>query len=142
MVPVNYLAIALAAVAAMVVGFLWYGPLFGKKWSDLMGFGEMTPERMQDMQKKARPGYALTFVASLLMAYVLAHNIIFASSYLKVSGLAAGAQAAFWTWLGFIVPVTLGQILWENRPRMLWLINVSYWLVNLLVMSIILSVWE
>lgn len=37
MVPVNYLAILVAAVLSMVLGFLWYGPLFGKEWTKLMG---------------------------------------------------------------------------------------------------------
>lgn len=38
---VNWLAIVAAAVAAFVVGFLWYGPLFGKRWADAMGLGAM-----------------------------------------------------------------------------------------------------
>ncbi|HLD39833.1 MAG TPA: DUF1761 family protein, partial [Candidatus Nanoarchaeia archaeon] len=33
----NYLAVLVAAIAAYVVGFLWYGPVFGKKWMALMG---------------------------------------------------------------------------------------------------------
>ena len=45
-IPINYLAVLAAAVSNMVLGFLWYGPLFGKTWSKLMGWGEMTPEKM------------------------------------------------------------------------------------------------
>ncbi|MDO8488446.1 MAG: DUF1761 family protein [bacterium] len=37
MVPVNYLAILAAAVLSMVLGFLWFGPLFGQTWMKLMG---------------------------------------------------------------------------------------------------------
>src|SRR5262245_51700624 len=102
MVPVNYLAVLASAVAMMVLGFLWYGPLFGKTWSRLMGWGEMTPEKMAEMQKKARPGYAITFVGALLMAYVLSHGITFGMAYLGESGLSGGLQGAFWYWLGFV----------------------------------------
>ena len=37
-VDINYIAVVGAAVAAMVIGFLWYGPLFGKQWTKLMNF--------------------------------------------------------------------------------------------------------
>jgi hypothetical protein len=37
-ITINYAAVLLAAVANMVVGMLWYGPLFGKQWQALMGF--------------------------------------------------------------------------------------------------------
>lgn len=36
-VDINYLAVIAAGVASMVVGSLWYGPLFGRKWVALSG---------------------------------------------------------------------------------------------------------
>ena len=36
---INYLAILACAIVAMPVGFLWFGPLFGKAWQREMGFG-------------------------------------------------------------------------------------------------------
>src|SRR5216117_550063 len=35
----NWVAIIVATVAAMVIGFLWYGPVFGKSWMTLSGRG-------------------------------------------------------------------------------------------------------
>lgn len=35
---INYLAVLIAAVASMIIGFLGYGPLFGKAWMRLMNF--------------------------------------------------------------------------------------------------------
>lgn len=141
MVPINYLAVLLSAIVAMVIGFLWYGPLFGKKWSELMGWGPMTPEKMAEMQKKARPAYVITFVGALVMAYVLAHSIVFAGAFLNVTGVSAGLQAAFWSWLGFVAPVTIGTVLWDGKPWMLWVINASYYFVLLLAMGIVLGFW-
>lgn len=140
-VPINYLAVIVAAVATMVIGFLWYGPLFGKQWSRLMGWGEMTPEKMKEMQKKAVPGYAIQFIGALFMAYVLAHVLVFSNAYFNVSGVAVGIEAGFWSWLGFIAPVTVGSILWEGKPFTLWLINAGYFLVNLLMIGAILGAW-
>ncbi|MEK9176862.1 MAG: DUF1761 domain-containing protein [Patescibacteria group bacterium] len=140
MIPINYVAILISAVVTMVIGFIWYGPLFGKLWSKLMGFGEMTPEKMKEMQKAAMPGYVASFVGALVMAYVLAHALVFASAYLGASGISAGLTAGFWNWLGFVAPVTLGAILWDKGKSLtLWYINGSYYLVVLLAMGAVLA---
>lgn len=140
-IPINYLAVLAAAVANMVLGFLWYGPLFGKKWSELMGWGIMTPEKMAEMQKKARPAYAATFVTALLMAYVLAHAVIFGSTYTQTFGVLGGMTASFWYWLGIVVPVTIGTVFWDGKPWKLWFINAGYYLVAMLIMGAILGGW-
>src|SRR5687767_4576390 len=95
-VPINYVAVFAAAVAGMVIGSLWYGPLFGKPWKELMGF---TPEKMAAAKKQGmEKTYALAFLGLLLMSYALAHSIVFAEAYLKTSGAASGVQAGVWTW--------------------------------------------
>jgi len=139
-IPINYMAILVASVVAMVIGFIWYGPLFGKPWSKLMGWGEMTPEKMKEMQKKAMPAYIVSFIGFLVMGYALAHALVFLSAYFNVSGPSIGLMAGFWSWLGFVVPVTLGAVLWDGKPLTLWFINASYYLVVLLAMGYIFSV--
>ena len=139
MVPINYFAVVAATIASMALGALWYGPLFGKTWSALMGF---TPESMEAMKGKGMgKSYALMAVGSLLMSYVLAHALIFASEYLAMEGVLAGLTSGFWNWLGFIAPVTLGAVLWEGKPWKLWILNNAYQLLSLLIMGVILPVW-
>ena len=137
-VPVNYVSVFAAAIAAMGLGFLWYGPIFGKQWKYLMG---LTDESMK--QTTLTPGQAMAggFVMTLIMAYVLAHALIFASTYLRASGISAGLMAGFWNWLGFVVPVTAGTYLWEGKPLKLWGLNASYYLASLLIMGGILALW-
>ncbi len=138
-VPINYLAVLVSTVAAMVVGFLWYGPLFGKPWMELSVF---TQEKMEAAKAKGMgKSYFLMIIGALVMSYVLAHALIFASAYLHVEGIVAGLTAGFWNWLGFIAPVTLGTVIWEGKPWKLWFINAGYYLVALLVMGVILAVW-
>lgn len=138
-ININYLAVLVAAVASMVVGFLWYGVLFMKPWMRMMGY---TKENMGKMNMSANKAYMLQFVGSLVMAYVLAHALIFASYYLDAEGVSAGVTAGFWNWLGFVAPVTLGVVLWENKPWKLWFINASNYLVALIVMGIIIAAWK
>ena len=137
-VNVNYLAIVVAAVASMVVGFVWYGVLFKKRWMSLMG---LTSDSMANMKMTANQAYMWQFVASLVMAYVLAHSLLFANAYLNVGAIQAGVMVGFWNWFGFVAPVTIGIVLWENKPWTLWFLNVSNYLVSLIVMGVILSLW-
>ena len=129
---VNYLAILVAGIASMVLGFLWYGPLFGKAWMQMMGF------TMKDMKKKQKEGmtrtYLIAFVGTLVMAYVL-------SVFVENMGIEGGLTTAFWLWLGFIATVSLGNVLWGGKPFKLWILNNAYNLVNLAVLVLILTTW-
>lgn len=134
-ISINLWAVLAAALASMVIGGLWYSPLlFGKSWIKMMGWSSST---LKSMQKSAGPSYAVGFLNSLVMAYVLAH-------FVDLSG-ATDAQGAlvlaFWVWLGFVATVQLGSVLWEGRSIKLWGLNAAYFLVNLSVMSLVLTLW-
>lgn len=138
-VPINYLAVLVAAIAGMAVGLVWYGPLFGKTWIALSG---MTPDKIEAAKKKGMgPTYALAFLGTLVMSYVLAHSLFFASEYLAVFGTSAGLMTGFWNWLGFIAPVTLGMVLWGGKSWKLWALDNGHYLVALCVMGVILANW-
>lgn len=138
-VYINYLAVIAATVLSIVLGFLWYGPVFGKKWIALMKFSEA------DMKKAKEAGmgknYALMAISSFVMAYVLAHSVAYGSAFYEISGASAGAMAGFWSWFGFIAPVTLSSVLWEGKSWSLWVLNNGYYVVSLVLMGILLSVW-
>ena len=139
MISINYWAVVVSAVASMVIGFLWYGPIFGKLWIRLMAF---TPEAMEAAKAKGMTKeYLLTMLGSIAMSCVLAHSLIFAGSYLNIAGLSAAFHVAFWSWLGFIAPVTLSNVLWEGKSWKLWILGNSHYFVSLLVMSSILALW-
>jgi len=129
---VNWFGIILAAIAQMVVGFIWYGPLFGKTWMSMMGI---------NTQRMSREGmgrtYAIQAVGSLVTAYVLAKLV----GMMGAKTLAAGVQAGFWVWLGFVATVTLGSVLYERRSWNLYVLNNGYQLVSLAIMGAILVRW-
>ena len=140
-ISINYIAVLICAVAAMPVGFLWFGPIFGKAWARHMGFGEMQPGGSM--------GKAMTifFVGNLLIAFVLAHSIEVwtASSWGLSPDLAPwiyALNAAFWTWLGFFLPVQMGRVAWEMKRWGLVAINASFDLTRLLVFAFILAYWQ
>ncbi len=139
MVPVNYLAVVVSTIVMMGLGYMWYGPVFGKQWRALMGF---TKESMEAAKKKGMgKSYAIMALGALAMSFVLSHSLVFASTYLHTSGVAAGLQVGFWNWLGFVVPVSMGTVLWEGKPWKLWFINAGYYLVGLLLIGVLLALW-
>ncbi|KKW23205.1 MAG: hypothetical protein UY65_C0007G0026 [Parcubacteria group bacterium GW2011_GWA2_51_12] len=138
-VPINYLAVLAAGVSNMILGYLWYGPLFGKQWIAWSGMNQQSLDAAKT--KGVAKSYILMFVGALVMAYVLSHVIVFGSAYTQTTGISAGVSSAVWSWLGFIAPVTLGSVLWDNKPWKLWILNNAYNLVALVLMGIILSLW-
>jgi hypothetical protein len=141
MTPViNYPAVLAAAVSSIVLGFLWYGPFFGKPWMKIVG---LTKESMNQAKAKGMTTtYLIMTLGSLLMAFVLAHDLEFASVYTQTTGISAGLMAAFWNWLGFIAPVLVGDQLWGGKPWKLFLINGGYYLTSMCIMGTLLALWK
>ena len=134
-VAVNYWIVLVAAVAGMVIGFLWFGPLFGKQYMALMNFDK---KKMQEAKKKGMgKTYALAYLTSLVMAYVLAYFV----SYAGAKTIADGAALGFLVWIGFFATTQLGMVLWEGKPVKLYVITTLHYLVTLAVMAAILAVW-
>ena len=129
---VNFLAVGGAAIASIVLGFIWYGPLFGKQWMSIMG---LKPSDMEKMKTGVQTSYVGGLVSSLVMSYVLA-LLIEGMNTSAFYGNAYGLALAIW--LGFVATVTLGGVLWENKPWHWWLLNNGYQLLSLLLMAGIL----
>ncbi|KND49238.1 MAG: hypothetical protein AB203_02480 [Parcubacteria bacterium C7867-008] len=142
-IVINYYAVLGAGITGVILGVLWYGPIFGKAWTKEMG---VTPEEVaafrSDKKKMAamNRNYAYVAIAALVMAFVLNLVIMSTSAYVKPD-IALGFASAFWVWVGFIVPVTLNGVLWEGKSKRYWLITSGYYLVSLSLMSVILTHW-
>jgi Protein of unknown function (DUF1761) len=135
---INLLSVLAAAVACMVLGFLWYSPLlFARPWMVLMGYDPEDKAKLAEMQKGAGKMYAMSFVASLLSAAVLAKII----AVTTVNSTLYGMKIGFAVWLGFVTTVQLTSVLFAKQPAKLYLINTGYQLVCYLAMGAILAVW-
>jgi hypothetical protein len=142
-IELNYLAILAAVVANMVVGFLWYGPVFGKAWMSEM---KLDPSMKPEPKVFAR-AMVLMVIGTFLTVYVLAHDIAvwMPSSWgLGPDSSAAtyGFFAGFFIWLGYYVPVMLGRVGWENASWKLFFINTAYHFVALQIVGTILAHWR
>lgn len=133
MIQVNLVAVVIASAAAMGIGFAWYSnAVFGKRWQKLTG---LSGEKMD----KSGMGkiFGITFLVTLISAYVLSIFMHYAGAY----GLFLGAKTGFWAWLGFIMPVQLSTHLFTKKPFELFLVDSGHHLAALLVMGAVLGYW-
>jgi hypothetical protein len=129
MPEVNYLAVALAAVSAFLIGGLWYSPiLFANKWAALVGLSE---EKMKSGSMAMIFGGA--FLLNLVAAWLLAVALI------GVQNMTYGAGIGFALGLCWVSTSFGVSYLFERRPFALWLINAGYFTVHFTVMGAILG---
>lgn len=134
MMDVNWVAIFVAAVINMIVGSLWYSPLmFLKPWMATL------PKKSEE-KKNVNMGkiYGMMFVGALIMAYVMSMFVNVTNSTMVDTGVMLG----FWIWLGFVAPVQLGGVLFEERPWKWFTITAGYYLVVLILIGVLLSIWR
>ena len=133
---VNWWAVIVCAVLSMVIGFIWYGPLFSKPWGRITGW---TSEKTAALPRgKMATSYILAFVAAFIIASVLAIALLATNA----DGIGDGIIAAVVLWVG-LTGATIGvNMVFERRPLSLFGIEAGYHLITLIVYSIVLSAWQ
>lgn len=136
---INYLAILVSAILSMALGAIWYGPLFGKKWMEIIGADKLDKKARKEMQKTAGPLYMAQFVLTLFQVLVLSHLI-------ADTQIASGIERSLWIWAAFVIPTLAGTIMWTNAPgkqkRAQFLIQGGYQLILFVIFGVILEFWK
>lgn len=130
---ISILAVALAALAAFFLGYLWYTIVFAKPWQRLIGMDEKG-SGVESIE--GTPGLGRLLAGSLLleivMAFVLAWHLGTGAGW--VHGLLVGALA------GALVACAFGvNYLFEGKPLGLWAINAGYNLAVFALMGAIIG---
>jgi len=138
-ITINYFAVLVCAVFAMIVGFVWYGPFFGKKWMEIMKCDPNDKEKMKEAQKGMWKLYLTNFVLVLFQVWVLAYYVV---GWSEVSGV----QNALWIWAGFVMPTIAAGAMWNNdSAKVSWarfLIQAGYQFVMFVIFGFVLSMWK
>lgn len=133
-VEINYLAVLLATLSSFVVGMIWYSRgLYGTSWAKMVGLND---KQLSEGMPKAM---GMSFVASLLMAYVVAHVTYLTNSFYGNSFLRDALCTAFVLWLGVSAATIVTHDAFEKRRKKLTLINVGNQLLTLLAMGLIIG---
>jgi hypothetical protein len=135
---INFIAVAVAAVAAFMIGFLIHGVIFEKLWMKLADMHPTGEEKFSDML----PQMFWNLFANFVTASILAMFIFATSSFYGNGGSVLGGMGiAFWAWLGFVVTSTSMEVIWMKKSKKLWLFDICAALVAYLAMGAILAWW-
>ncbi len=126
---VNYLAVLVAAVVA--IAFCWgYYWLLMKQWAAAVGL------KKSDF-KAGPPPLAWIF---LIVGYLLAASMLAAiMGYVGQVTIRAGVISGAMIWLGFALPVTAINYVFQKRPIELTMIDAGGWLGSLVIMGAIVG---
>jgi hypothetical protein len=136
---INHLAIVIAAVVAWLAGAAWYGAL-AKPWVAAQGATMEEFAARHAAAKGTRAAYApyiLSFIAELIMAWVLAGVI----GHLGLGQVTIrnGVISGLFAWIGFVVTTMAVNNAFGARKPMLTVIDAGHWLVVLLIMGAVIG---
>ena len=123
---IDYFAILAAAVAAWLVGAVWYMAL-GKPW--MAALGKTREELMGPTGKPSTGPFIISFVAELVMAFALAVLLVQIGPVTLANGITTG----FLAWLGFVATSMVVNHAYGGVRPMLTVIDSGHWLAVLLV---------
>lgn len=131
--PVNITGVAIAVIASMVLGALWYSPMvMGKQWMDAAG---INPKSHKGMSPAKAMG--VCFLLTILVAVVL-------DQFMKrttADTVAEGATMALWYWALAMLVYAI-HALFEGKSFKLFVISALHELVNFALMGGILATWR
>ena len=155
----NFLALAVAAVSTLLVGFIWYHPkVFGTAWMKAAGLTE------EDLKKgNMLKIFGLTLILSFMIATVLQMLTIHQMGAMSLTKgdlgelpsykafmddygtvfrtFKHGAFHGFLTGLFFALPIIAITGLFEHKSAKYIFINSGYWIVSLTLMGAIICGW-
>lgn len=126
----GFLTVLLGAISMMILGYLWYSRfLFGKQWIRLSGWTE------EDMKNNNQGNMAPRWITQVVLAIIEAWVLYYFFSLLNITAFGQAVQFSFFAWLGLMVPILYGEVLWNKRPFALFTINSLYHLAGLILIS-------
>ena len=127
----NIIAIVIATVVGMAIGFAWFSPiLFGNTWLRLVGLSE------EDAGEGAMPA----ILGSLVVTIVLVATLSIFIDLAEADNALTGAFIGFLAWLGFVATTSGVNFLFSRRPLKLWLIEAGDHLVGMVAAGAIIGV--
>lgn len=134
MPPINYVGVVAAAVAAWLAGAAWYG-ILGKQWVAALGWTEADMMGPDGRRRVPVGPMVLSFVASLIMAFMLSGLMGHLGAPTVRSGIISGALV----WLGFVITSIAVNNAFQKRKAMLSVIDGGHWLLALIVQGAVLG---
>ena len=131
MLDVNWFAVVAAAVSAVVLGGLWYGPLFKNAWCREAGMDPNAPPKGHPAKT-----FGVAFLLSLITAWAFAWFLP-AKPDLVVAVRAGALIGALYVATSFGINYAFAQ-----RSFKLWAIDAGYHTLQFTLYGLILGLWH
>jgi len=129
-------AILLSVFVYFAIGFLWYGPMFGKYWTLMNG---ITPEMMANTPKeKMMKGMIIGIITSIITGFVITVVLGRGMEILDMSSWTYALVVATILWLPLTALPFAQNYAYLQKPFKLLCIDAGYMLVGTWAISLIL----
>ena len=129
---VFYIPELIGIAASLLLGALWYSPKFlGEIWRKSHGFP-------QEKLKYSPIFLAGALLVSIITVIVLSELLNLYHSHSHKTAIYLG----FLFWLGFVATSHFSGVIWAKKPFKVYLIDVGYLLLMILMNALILSMWK
>lgn len=130
----NHPAIWVSIILQFVIGFIWYGPLFGKAWMEMVGLNL----QMIEADPPGAGGWITNIVASVSGVYLLAWLFV----KLKADTIFKGLLYSFLIGFVFVLMSNKTSGAFAHDPYGLAWITGGFTTVGLMAAGVVLGAWK
>lgn len=123
--------IVIAAVVYFLLGWVWYGPLFSKKW---MALRELTTEDIKDPNP-------MLFLWSFILQFIATLTLAVFMTAIDIHTLLHGALVGLGAGFGFVFTLAGTTGLFSDNKLGLHLIDNGYHVIGLAIAGAIIGYW-
>jgi len=127
---VNLIAVVVAAVAVFIVGFLWYGKLFGETYMKVIGITKAQAKKAHG--KGMGVNMLKEFILGLVTVFILA---------VAIGGLSFSPYKTATLLAILVATKDFAPTIWQNKPMTGFWLNAGYSLVALNIAAYVLGLF-
>jgi hypothetical protein len=134
MVHVQYSDIIIATIAAFLFSLVYY-IILGKQ----VAGSRSAYSGKSDAHKSMTP---VRIIIEIVRTFVVGLFVAYAVALLNFLYIQQAILLAFWLWIAFPVVLLVGSVVHEHFPVKLAVIHGIDWLIKLLILTLILTLWR
>ncbi len=136
---ISWGAVGLGVLTSIVLGSIWFGPLFGKKWMTLMGMNPNDTAKIEEGKRQMWKMYVIQMIASAMTVATLSIVVLHFDNF--TVGETIGTSLLIW--IGFVIPSEIGSVLWSGKTfkqmREIFLLNAGYGFILFILLGLIVA---
>lgn len=132
---INFPLILALGIISMLIGAIWYGPIFGKHWLKLQG---ANPKQLPT-QSQMIPLYLIQFISTLFLIFVI---YVFTK---PANHVMPELHSALWLFAGIALPILTSATIWTSHSptskAKILLIQSGYTLILFTIIGYTIQNW-